>query len=193
MRVFITGASSGLGRALAHAYASQGATLGLVGRRQSELQKLASELPGNHKVYPLDVTDREELHRAAHDFQQAAPTDVVLACAGISIGTLTEFPEDFSTFEAVHRTNVLAMVASFEPFIGNMKKRNRGTLVGISSVAGVRGLPGSSAYSSSKAAVTTYCESLRVDLHDTQVKVVTIAPGFIDTPMTQMNHYAMPF
>lgn len=206
MRVFITGASSGIGRALVHAYAAQGATLGLVGRREDALLSLRQELqaksahlenpvnpPQSHKIYVLDIADREALHRAAQDFQEDGPCDIVIACAGISIGTLTEYPEDFAAFERVHRTNVLGLVATFEPFVANMKQRNQGALVGISSVAGVRGLPGSSAYSSSKAAVTAYCESLRVDLHDTQVKVVTIAPGFIDTPMTQVNPYAMPF
>ncbi|MDO5678745.1 MAG: SDR family oxidoreductase [Pelistega sp.] len=252
MRVFITGASSGLGRALAHAYAAQGATLGLLARRTEILEQLLLELPkpvvasvhassvqnditstsidkrtvqqqathkqatkhntgdsqssskhvnGNpameklatHKIYAVDIADRVALHQAAYDFQQLGPTDIVIACAGISVGTLTEFPEDFSVFEQVHRTNVLGLVASFEPFLAAMKEVNHGTLVGISSVAGVRGLPGAGAYSSSKAAVTAYCESLRVELHGSAVKVVTIAPGFIDTPMTQINPYAMPF
>ncbi len=239
MRVFITGASSGLGRALAHAYAAQGATLGLLARRADVLEKLVQELPkppahrksGNaqnpnhikspqtakpqaierqsndnsaldeqevdtsvaHKLYAVDITDRGALHQAAHDFQRLGPTDIVIACAGISVGTLTEFPEDFAVFEQVYRTNVLGLVASFEPFIAAMRQANHGTLVGISSVAGVRGLPGAGAYSSSKAAVTAYCESLRVELHDSAVKVLTIAPGFIDTPMTQINPYAMPF
>lgn len=229
MRVFITGASSGLGRALAHAYAAQGATLGLVGRRREALESLLAELPKptaqgtlnhpdashantshavvshiddtshaetsqlGHQVYTLDVTDREALHQAAEHFQAVGPTDIVIACAGISVGTLTEFPEDFSVFEQVHRTNVLGLLATFEPFLNTMKQANHGTLVGISSVAGVRGLPGAGAYSSSKAAVTAYCESLRVELAGTGVKVVTIAPGFIDTPMTQINPYAMPF
>lgn len=213
MRVFITGASSGLGRALAHAYAAQGATLGLVGRRTEALETLLAELPKptgqlavnhieasrinanqlGHQLYSLDIMDRDALHQAAAHFQEAGPTDIVIACAGISVGTLTEYPEDFGVFEQVHRTNVLGLLATFEPFLNAMKQANHGTLVGISSVAGVRGLPGAGAYSSSKAAVTAYCESLRVELLGTAVRVVTIAPGFIDTPMTQINPYAMPF
>ncbi|WP_159990996.1 SDR family oxidoreductase [Pelistega ratti] len=194
MRVFITGASSGLGRALAHAYAKAGASLGLVGRREDALLALLDELPaGEHKIYVLDVSDREALHAAAYDFQSYGPTDIVLACAGISIGTVTEYLEDFEVFERVYKTNVFGLVATFEPFIANMKKHKKGTLVGISSVAGVRGLPGASAYCSSKSAVRTYCESLRVDLYNTGIKVVTIAPGFIDTPMTKVNPYKMPF
>lgn len=193
MRVFITGASSGLGQALATAYARQGAQLALIGRRRQKLEELAASLPGQHTVYALDIMDRVALHHAANDFLAQGDVDIVIACAGISIGTLTEYEEDFAQFQKVINTNLLAMVATFEPFIKPMKARNHGTLVGISSVAGVRGLPGSSAYSASKAATTTYLESLRVDLHDTRLKVVTIAPGFIDTPMTQHNPYKMPF
>ena len=193
MRVFITGASSGLGRALAQVYASQGATIGLLGRKEEALQALAKELPGQHKIYVVDVADRDALHAAAYDFQTLGPTDIVIACAGISVGTVTEYLEDFAVFEKVHRTNVLGTVATFEPFIAAMKQRGSGTLVGIASVAGVRGLPGAGAYCSSKSAVRTYCESLRVDLYKTGVKVVTIAPGFIDTPMTKVNPYKMPF
>lgn len=193
MRIFITGASSGLGRALAHAYAKVGATLGLVGRQEDALRALEAELPGKHKIYVLDVADRTALHAAAYDFQTLGPTDIVLACAGISVGTVTEYLEDFDTFKRVYETNVFGLVATFEPFIACMKKQGKGTLVGISSVAGVRGLPGASAYCSSKSAVRTYCESLRVDLYGTGVNVVTIAPGFIDTPMTKVNPYKMPF
>lgn len=193
MRIFITGASSGLGKALATAYAKQGASLGLLGRNTGALEELAAGLPGQHRVYALDILNRSALHEAARDFLAQGPVDIVIACAGISIGTLTEYEEDFVQFQKVINTNLLAMVATFEPFIKSMKARDSGTLVGISSVAGVRGLPGSSAYSASKAATTTYLESLRVDLHNTRLKVVTIAPGFIDTPMTQHNPYKMPF
>lgn len=193
MRIFITGASSGLGKALATAYAKQGASLGLLGRNTGALEELAASLPGQHRVYALDILNRSALHEAARDFLAQGPVDIVIACAGISIGTLTEYEEDFVQFQKVINTNLLAMVATFEPFIKSMKARDSGTLVGISSVAGVRGLPGSSAYSASKAATTTYLESLRVDLHNTRLKVVTIAPGFIDTPMTQHNPYKMPF
>lgn len=193
MRIFITGASSGLGKALATAYAKQGASLGLLGRNTGALEELAASLPGQHRVYALDILNRSALHEAARDFLAQGPVDIVIACAGISIGTLTEYEEDFVQFQKVINTNLLAMVATFEPFIKSMKARDSGTLVGISSVAGIRGLPGSSAYSASKAATTTYLESLRVDLHNTRLKVVTIAPGFIDTPMTQHNPYKMPF
>jgi short-subunit dehydrogenase len=192
-RVFITGASSGIGAALALLYAQNGAQLGLVARRPQALQILADSLPGNHKVYPLDVRNRQALHAAAADFLSEGAVDVVIASAGISAGTLTEAPEDFKIFEDIIATNLTATVATFEPFIASMTQRGVGRLVGIASVAAVRGLPGAGAYSASKAAVRAYCESLRVELGPTGVRVVTLAPGFIETPMTAHNPYRMPF
>lgn len=194
MHVFITGASSGLGLALAEQYARHGARLGLVGRRKAALEALAARLPGEHHVYALDVRDRAALHAAARDFLgHCGGEDVVIASAGISAGTLTEADEDFAVFKAIFDTNVMATVATFEPFIENMKQQGGGRLVGIASVAGIRGLPGAGAYSASKSAVITYCESLRLELAASGIKVVTIAPGYIDTPMTRHNPYGMPF
>src|SRR5690606_29934450 len=108
---------------------------------------------------------------------------VVIASAGISAGTLTSESEDYPVFQAIVETNVLAMVATFEPFIGAMRQAGCGTLVGIGSVAGVRGLPGAGAYSASKSAVATYCESLRLELAPDGIRVVTIAPGYVRTAM----------
>lgn len=195
MFVFITGASSGIGRALAQRYASQGATLGLVARRGETLETLVSGLPGAHHVYALDVRDRAALHAAAADFVQAAGgrVDVVIANAGISRGTLTDRPEDFAAFEAIFDTNVLAMVATFEPFIAPMRAAGQGTLVGMASVAGIRGLPGAAGYCASKAAAISYCESLRNELASDGIRVVSILPGYIRTPMTDGNPFSMPF
>lgn len=200
-RVFITGASSGLGAALAQHYAHQGAALGLVARRRELLEQLVHSLPHpeRHRVYAVDVTDHAALASAAQDFIQAQyGVDIVIANAGISAGTLTEFSEDLAVFERIIATNVTATVATFAPFIGAMKQQAQAgsrdcRLVGIASVAGIRGLPGAEAYSASKAAVISYCESLRVELKASGVKVVTIAPGYIDTPMTKINPYPMPF
>jgi NAD(P)-dependent dehydrogenase (short-subunit alcohol dehydrogenase family) len=200
-RVFITGASSGLGAALAREYAAQGATLGLAARRGDTLRELADSLPNaeRHRIYPLDVNDHAALATAAADFIAAQNgIDIVIANAGISRGTLTEYTEDLPAFEQVFATNVTAAVATFTPFIAVMQKQAEAgdagcRLVGISSVAGVRGLPGAGAYSASKAAVRVYCESLRLEMKPSGIKVVTIAPGYIDTPMTQVNTYAMPF
>ncbi len=194
MAVFITGASSGLGEALARLYAAQGHTLGLVARRADRLKILVNSLPGSHYVYVLDVCDRDALHAAARDYiRHVGHVDVVIASAGISAGTLTEQTDDFSVFQSIFQTNVMATVSTFEPFITGMVERGAGTLVGIASVAGVRGLPGAGAYSASKSAVATYCESLRLELKPRGVGVVTIAPGYIRTEMTEKNPYKMPF
>ncbi len=204
-RVFITGASSGIGAALAQYYAEQGASLGLVARRQAVLEQLLAGLPHpeRHRLYALDVNDHAALTAAAEDFIAASDgVDVVIASAGISQGTLTEYAEDQQVFEQVFEqvfaTNVLATVATFTSFIATMKRQAKAgqtdlRLVGVGSVAGIRGLPGAGAYSGSKAAVISYCESLRVELRASGIKVVTIVPGYIDTPMTQVNHYKMPF
>jgi short-subunit dehydrogenase len=200
-RVFITGASSGIGAALAQCYAEQGASLGLVARRQEALDQLRTRLPHpeRHRVYPLDVTEHALLAAAAADFIAAhGGVDVVIASAGVSHGTLTEYAEDLPVFEQIMATNVLATVATFAPFIAALKTQAQagqggGCLVGIASVAGIRGLPGAGAYSASKAATISYCESLRVELKSSGIKVVTIVPGYIDTPMTQGNSYTMPF
>jgi NAD(P)-dependent dehydrogenase (short-subunit alcohol dehydrogenase family) len=196
-RVFITGASSGIGAALAREYAAQGATVGLLARRRDALEQLAASLPNpaRHKVYAVDVTDHAALAAAAADFIAAAGgADIVIANAGVSRGTLTEHAEDLAVFETVFATNVAATVATFAPFIASMKAQGGApTLVGIGSVAGIRGLPGAGAYSASKAAVLSYCESLRLELKPHGIRVVTIAPGYIDTPMTRANPYPMPF
>jgi len=192
--VFITGASSGIGAALARHYAAQGATLGLAARRLDALDALVATLPGRHHVYPLDVTNAQALASAANDFTaHVGAPDIVIANAGISVGTLTQEAADNQAFRRIMETNVLGMVHTFQPFISAMERRGAGRLVGIASVAGIRGLPGAGAYSASKAAVIAYLESLRVELRSSGIKVVTIAPGYIRTPMTDANDYAMPF
>jgi short-subunit dehydrogenase len=195
MRVFLTGASSGLGEALARQYAGRGATLGLVARRTPELESLAAGL-GNAAVatYRGDVRDAADVARAAADFMSRfGVPDVVIANAGISRGVLTEAPEDLEVFKAIFETNVLGMVHTFAPFVVPMREARSGVLAGVASVAGFRGLPGSGAYCGSKSAAITYLESLRVEMRGTGVSVVTICPGFIETPLTERNPYRMPF
>lgn len=158
------------------------------------MQALADSLPVQSYCYPLDVTDAAALAGAASDFIAVAGIpDIVIANAGISAGTLTEEAEDVAVFRRIFDVNVMGAINTFQPFIGPMKAAGNGRLVGISSVAGIRGLPGAGAYSASKSALTTYLESLRVELADSGVRVVTIAPGYIETPMTAVNTYSMPF
>jgi hypothetical protein len=196
-RVFITGASSGIGAALAREYAARGAVLGLLARRREALAELAASLPHpeRHRIYAVDVLDREALAGAAADFIDAnGGADIVIACAGISHGTLTERPDDLPVFDAVFATNVNATVSTFAPFIFQMKvQATPCRLVGIGSVAGIRGMRGAGAYCASKAAVHSYCEALRLELSASNIRVVTIAPGYIDTPMTRNNRFPMPF
>lgn len=195
MNVFITGASSGIGEALAHHYAALGANLGLFARREAELRRIAAGLPAARvATYAGDVRDAEALARSAADFlQRFGAPDVVIANAGVSRGTVTDFAEDMRAFAEVIGTNVLGIVHTFQPFIAPMRAARRGALVGIASIAGFRGLPGSGAYSASKAAAITYLESLRVELRGSGIAVVTVCPGYVATPMTEGNPYRMPF
>jgi NAD(P)-dependent dehydrogenase (short-subunit alcohol dehydrogenase family) len=194
VKVFLTGASSGIGAALAREYAQRGAQLGLFARRADALAALAQSLHPPPALYAGDVRDAPALSAAAEDFISRFGTpDVVIANAGISRGTLTDHPEDNAVFKAILDTNVLGMMHTFQPFVSRMRDARVGTLVGIASVAGFRGLPGAGAYSASKAAAIRYLESLRVELRGSGVRVVTICPGFVATPMTAGNPYRMPF
>jgi short-subunit dehydrogenase len=202
MKVFITGASSGIGEALATEYAkrhkNKNIILGLVARRSEHLQNLKNALENTYNIkcaiYPLDVRDSKALATAADEFiQQFGTPDIVIACAGVSRGTLTEHQEDITAFQAVMDINVMGLVHTFQPFIAAMRAIGHGQLVGIASVAGVRGLPGAGAYSASKAAAISYLESLRVEMAASNITVTTIAPGYIRTPMTDVNTYKMPF
>ena len=195
MKVFLTGASSGLGSALARRYAAEGAVLELYARRVDSLQHLAGTLaPATCFVYSGDVRDASSLRAAAHEFmaRYGAP-DVVVANAGVSIGTLTAHENDNDAFKTVLDTNVLGIVHTFQPFLPAFVAEKRGKLVGVASVAGFRGLPGAGAYSASKAAAISYLESLRVELAGSGVEVLTLCPGYIATPMTEKNPYPMPF
>ena len=192
--IFITGASSGIGLALARHYLERGAFAAACARRGELLQALAAEFPDKVFCYALDVRDGAALRAAADDFMtRAGVPDIVVASAGVSRGTLTEYAEDFEVFQQVMDINVLGMAKTFQPFIHAMRKIQHGKLVGLASVAGFRGLPGAEAYSASKAAAISYMESLRVELCDSGIEVITICPGYIRTPMTDVNTYAMPF
>lgn len=192
--VVITGASSGIGLALARHYLEQGARVAALARRGGLLDELKAAHPGRVYTAALDVRDAAALQAAARDIiSRTGAPDIVIANAGVSHGTLTENAADESVFQDIMDTNVLGMVKTFQPFLAPMREAGRGTLVGIASVAGFRGLPGSGAYSASKAAAIAYLESLRVELHGSGIDVVTVCPGYIKTPMTEVNAFPMPF
>ena len=195
--VFITGASSGIGQALALRFYRDGARLALVARRTAEVQRWAAEQqldPSRFQVYGADVADLDAMAATGRDClaRQGLP-DVVIANAGISVGMDTAYFEDLDVMRRTFATNNVGLAATFHPFVAAMNARGSGTLVGIASVAAIRGLPGHGAYCASKAAVVAYCESLRGECRPFGVRVVTLLPGYIDTPLTRGNRYSMPF
>jgi NAD(P)-dependent dehydrogenase (short-subunit alcohol dehydrogenase family) len=202
--VFITGASSGIGQALALRYYKAGWRLALAARRVPEMQAwlAAQGIKSDQAIcYSADVNNADSIIVAASlcIAEQGVP-DVVIANAGISIGMDTRVRDDLEVMAQVMQTNVMGMAATFHPFVKPMQERananpaaSAGTLVGIASVAGIRGMPGHAAYCASKAAAISYCESLRGELKPQGFKVVTLAPGYIKTPLTQKNKFPMPF
>ena len=195
--VYITGASSGIGQALAETYYREGWRIALVARRPAELVAWAQAhgLEASRcEVYGADVRDVSAITRAGQEcLERQGLPDVVIANAGISIGVDTADVEDLEVMRAVLETNTLGVAATFQPFLTPMRQRRSGVLVGVASVAAVRGLPGHGAYCASKAAVVSYCEALRGECRDAGVKVVTLLPGYVATPLTAKNRYPMPF
>ena len=195
--VFITGASSGIGQALAARYAQAGWRLALVARRAAELQAWAQAqglAADRVAVYRADVAEADSIIAAgaACIAGQGLP-DVVIACAGISVGMDSAERGDLDLMRDMFALNNVGLAATFHPFLRLMRQRGAGTLVGIASVAAIRGLPGHGAYCASKAGVVAYCESLRGECRRQGVRVVTLLPGYVATPLTAGNAYSMPF
>ena len=194
---FITGASSGIGQARAARYARAGWRLALVARRADALQAWAAAQglgPDRAGVYAADVADTDAIVDAGRRCiaAQGLP-DVVVASAGISIGMDTAERADLDVMRELLAVNNVGLAATFHPFLAAMRARGSGTLVGVASVAAIRGLPGHGAYCASKAGVVAYCESLRVECRGSGVRVVTLVPGYVATPLTAGNRYSMPF
>ena len=190
MRVVITGASSGIGEALARYYASDEVILGLISRRPVDARSFSRKTIS----YAVDVTDEAALAAAAQDFMRNfGPPDLVIANAGISTGTEGAELGDVVKLKKILDTNVAGLAATLAAFAPAMREAGRGTLAGIASVAGFRGLAGNGAYSASKAAAIAWMESLRAELYGSGVSVVCVCPGYIDTPMTRVNRFHMPF
>ncbi|SEB23961.1 SDR family oxidoreductase [Variovorax sp. YR216] len=194
---FITGASSGIGQALAARFYAAGYDLALVARRTAEIEAWAAENKIDASrcgIYSADVAQIDSIVAAGTAcLERQGLPDVVIANAGISVGIDTAERSDLDVFARLLAINNVGVAATFHPFVRAMQSRGSGRLVGIGSVAAIRGLPGHGAYCASKAGVVAYCESLRTELRGSGVKVVTISPGYVDTPLTQGNRYGMPF
>jgi short-subunit dehydrogenase len=194
--VMITGASSGIGRALALTLAGRGAKVGLVARRAEPLSEIVNEIEskrGNALAVPADVQDEKGINSAADRLRaRFGPIDVLIANAGV--GTTTDAAELQSNGVApVININVIGAANSALAVIPEMLARGQGHLVVISSLAAYRGLPKSAAYCASKAAVSAFFESLRLDLEPKGIDVTIIHPGFIKTPLTSRRDAKMPF
>lgn len=193
--IFITGASSGIGEALAVRLATPGRHLGLLARREEELQRVAAQCRSRGasvSIFPADVRDAAVVQAAARQFlRTVGSVDVVIANAGVSRRD-NESQNEADLSRQIIETNLLGVIYSLTPFIDDMDRAGAGSLVAISSVAGVRGLPNAGAYSASKAAVNTWMESLRIRLRG-RVHVMTVCPGFVTTPMTASNRFRMPW
>ncbi len=189
--VFITGGTSGIGLGLADRYLNSGFTVGVCSFEKTDVaMKVLS--PGIH-YFEADVTDTARMNAVIHEFSaKAGSLDLVIANAGINHPKVSS--PDFVHGTKVINVNVNGVLNTFGPAIEVMKKQGKGHLVGVSSVAGVIGsLPRMAIYCASKAAVLSLCESLAIDLKAQGIEVTTLAPGFIDTPLTRSNTHAMPF
>jgi short-subunit dehydrogenase len=195
--LFITGASSGIGQALAWRFYRAGYSLALVARRTQEMQAWAEQCgleSSRYAIYGADVASIDSILAAGQQcLQRQGVPDIVVACAGVSFGVDTALRVDLDVMARTFAINNTGTAATFHPFLDGMVKRGSGVLVGIGSVNGIRGFPGHGANCPSKAAMISYCECLRGELRSTGVKVVTLCPGYIDTPLTQKNAYSMPF
>ena len=193
-KIFITGASSGIGWAIAKQLDAHNVSLGLVGRNKKRLLALQKQLQCTSFVLPAHVENVVSMQKAADKFKQLCGCpDIVIANAGVSSGTLAADSKDLEIIQKIFQINFHGVLNTFNPFVGDFIQNKQGQLVAVASVAGIRGLPGAGAYSSSKSALINYMESIRVELKKFNIFVTTISPGYIKTPMTDINNYPMPF
>ncbi|HVS34575.1 MAG TPA: SDR family NAD(P)-dependent oxidoreductase [Gemmataceae bacterium] len=192
----VTGASSGIGWALAQRLAAAGCKVGLVARRGDLLEKLAGEIGqagGVAAFAAADVAEREPTLNAIHELaEKLGPVDLLIANAGVGAPTNLD-PLNIADVEKMFRVNTFGVIYSIEAVLPEMLRRRSGHLVAVSSLAAYKGLPGESAYCASKAAVNTYMEGLRIHLRGKGVAVTTVCPGFVKTPMTAINEFHMPW
>lgn len=195
--VFLTGASSGIGEALAIAFAKKGAILGLVARRKELLAELAAKCEaagGKARIFPCDVADSDGVHAAADNLRaEFGNIDIMIANAGIGGNDEVTRSGEPAAVKKVIDVNLIGAVNSVHAVLPQMLERGSGHLVAVSSLAGMRGLPKSAAYSASKAGMTAFFESTRLDVQSKGIDVTIIQPGFILTPLTAARASKMPF
>ena len=193
MNVFITGASSGLGRGLALHYARSGATVHAAARRKAELEKLAQEAPDIVPVV-VDVADTDALVAAIRAAEAASGGALDLVIANAGIGSPTNARKmDWRVVKQIFDVNVTSAAVTIAAALPAMVERNAGHVCAVASLAAFNGMPGNATYCASKAAIHTFMESVRVDLRKTSVRATTIYPGFVKTEMTARNKFPMPF
>ena len=192
----VTGASSGIGWALARALAAEGCKVGLVARRREQLADLSAQIEKSGGTVAHAVADVAERDQAVAAMREVAdrlgPVDLLIANAGVGAPTTVE-PFNVADVEKMFRVNVLGVIYTLEAVLPRMIERRRGHLAAVSSIAAYKGLPGESGYTASKAAVNVFMDGLRVQLRSKGIAVTTICPGFVQTPMTEVNEFKMPF
>lgn len=195
--IWITGASSGIGRALALEYARDGVRLALSGRNQERLNDVAAlcaKMGADVSTHVVDVTSQKDMLRLGERLNKDVPLDLVIANAGISGGTGSDPDgESVDQIRDIYGVNVYGVINTIEAALPSMLAANKGQIAIMSSLAGFQGWAGAPAYSSSKAAVRTLGEGLHGSLKDRNVHVSVICPGFVETPMTAINPFRMPF
>jgi len=194
--ILITGASSGIGRALAVLYAEPETLLLLTGRNVANLQEAANLCRNKGAavdICTIPVTDRAAFEKKILEWDEAHPIDLVIANAGVSGGTSMDAAQNEMQFREIMETNLTGTFNTVNPLIPRMKGRREGHIVLMSSMAGFRGMPNSPAYSTSKVAVRAYGDALRPLLKKDGITVSTIFPGFVRTPLTDVNTFPMPF
>jgi short-subunit dehydrogenase len=191
----VTGASSGIGRGVAIALAAQRCQLGLIARREDRLKELVAEIErtgGTAKIAVADISIRAQCLAAFNDLRNTlGPVDLLVANAGLGLPDRVE-PLSVDDIEAMIQVNYLGVVYSIEAVLPDMLSRGAGHLAAVSSQGAYKGMPGSAGYCASKAAVSTFMESLRIELRSRGIAVTTICPGFVRTEMTAENAFFMP-
>lgn len=190
--VFITGGTSGIGLELAKSYLKKGWRVGVCGRDAQKFRLHFDAHRDSVQFFAVDVADREALKKAIHDFARPTGLGLLIASAGISYPVKSKVPDFERTYRMV-QVNLLGVMHAFEAAMEIMVPQGQGHMVAISSVAGFSGFPGVSGYSATKGAVMKFCESLAIDLRHLGLTVTCVCPGFVDTPLTQVNPHPMPF